>query len=334
MNLDLKMIEGALMETGRFSGLTLEPFGTTGNNRVFKLKTDYAVFLVKHYFQHPGDQRDRFAAEHAFYEFVWRSGTDQIPRPFAWLPESRIGVFEFLEGSKPVSVLAEMTRQAAHFFLHLNRLRADPASNRIPYASEACFSLRSHLGLVDARVNRLSGISVESAVDEAAAEFVLGQLETAWKLIKKRIETIAGPGSLDVVIEPKLRCLSPSDFGFHNSIVKPDGRVQFFDFEYAGWDDPAKTVCDFFCQPSIPVPEGLREEFLCLILQEDLFPRLGERVKLLLPLYQIKWCCILLNEFLPVSALRRRFSNPLENSLDRKSSQLNKAVKALSNIRL
>ena len=32
------------------------------------------------------------------------------------------------------------------------------------------------------------------------------------------------------------------------------GNVTFLDFEYAGRDDPAKLVSDFFCQPEIPVP--------------------------------------------------------------------------------
>jgi len=44
-------------------------------------------------------------------------------------------------------------------------------------------------------------------------------------------------------------CLSPSDFGFHNALVDPSGALSFLDFEYAGRDDPAKPVSDFFCQP-------------------------------------------------------------------------------------
>ena len=41
------------------------------------------------------------------------------------------------------------------------------------------------------------------------------------------------------------KCLSPSDFGFHNVIVEKDKILRFIDFEYAGWDDPAKMVSDF-----------------------------------------------------------------------------------------
>ena len=52
------------------------------------------------------------------------------------------------------------------------------------------------------------------------------------------------------------RCLSPSDFGFHNALAQGE-TVRFIDFEYAGWDDPAKTVCDFFHHPGVPVPDVL-----------------------------------------------------------------------------
>ena len=53
-------------------------------------------------------------------------------------------------------------------------------------------------------------------------------------------------------LAPQHRCLSPSDFGFHNALLRgrpgvPGARDWvFLDFEYFGWDDPAKTV-PIFC---------------------------------------------------------------------------------------
>ena len=43
-------------------------------------------------------------------------------------------------------------------------------------------------------------------------------------------------------------CISASDFGLHNAIMTERGIV-FFDFEFAGWDDPAKAIVDFLLQP-------------------------------------------------------------------------------------
>jgi hypothetical protein len=106
-------------------------------------------------------------------------------------------------------------------------------------------------------------------------------------------------------------CVSPSDFGFHNVLVGEDDRLSFLDFEYAGWDDPAKLVCDFFWQPRFPVPLALREPFVRSVLafsREIAFHR--ERVHLLDPLFGLKWCCILLNPFLPQWEVRHAFAAP------------------------
>ena len=56
--------------------------------------------------------------------------------------------------------------------------------------------------------------------------------------------------------------MSPSDFGFHNALATPGGRLVFIDFEYAGWDDPAKLANDFFCQPAVPVDARFYDDFV------------------------------------------------------------------------
>jgi hypothetical protein len=106
------------------------------------------------------------------------------------------------------------------------------------------------------------------------------------------------------------RCLSPSDFGFHNAIVEQVGgrgeRLRFIDFEYAGWDDPAKTACDFACQVQVPVALELAAVFAREIAGED--HSVTHRIDLLLPVYRIKWCCILLSRLSGVGDARRAFS--------------------------
>ncbi len=130
------------------------------------------------------------------------------------------------------------------------------------------------------------------------------------------------------------RCLSPSDFGFHNSLLQADGTLRFFDFEYAGWDDPAKMICDFFCQPDLPVPESAFESFCsCTTGNFSLPEKITRRAKNLLPFYRIKWCCILLNEFLPHNALRRRFALTSISEQERKEQQLRKVQSMLATLK-
>ena len=128
------------------------------------------------------------------------------------------------------------------------------------------------------------------------------------------------------LLERSERCLSPSDFGFHNSLRLPDGTLRFFDFEYAGWDDPAKLVCDFFCAVALPVPPELLPQVVTQVTECVGRPDEAQaRIELLLPVYRLKWVAILLNEFMPVGLNRRRFAEPGVDPEVRKVGQLGKA---------
>jgi hypothetical protein len=52
---------------------------------------------------------------------------------------------------------------------------------------------------------------------------------------------------------------------------------------------------------------------------------LEARARLLFPVFQTKWCCIILNDFIPEFARRRRFADPGVDEGERKRRQLEKA---------
>ena len=120
------------------------------------------------------------------------------------------------------------------------------------------------------------------------------------------------------------RCVSPSDFGFHNALVSDNGMVRFFDFEYGGIDDPARMICDFFSQVAFPVSASFAPEFIgriCQIVDDDVWLR--QRIRILMPIYKVKWCCIVLNAFLPAESARHRFAGvPLDGAFLRKKLEL------------
>ena len=105
------------------------------------------------------------------------------------------------------------------------------------------------------------------------------------------------------------RCLSASDFGFHNSLLQADGSVRFVDFEYAGWDDPSKLICDFCNQPDVLLDSSLSVIFRRAVIHHNPRPEaLQKRFSALEPLYQIKWSCICLNDFLKAGQARHQFT--------------------------
>src|SRR5512141_137544 len=105
------------------------------------------------------------------------------------------------------------------------------------------------------------------------------------------------------------RTLSPSDFGFHNALRQPDGSMIFLDFEYFGWDDPAKMIVDFLLHPAMALSPALKRTFATRIFRRFAdWPSLRERVESVYPLFGLKWCMIFLNEFLPEVYQRRQFA--------------------------
>ena len=165
---------------------------------------------------------------------------------------------------------------------------------------------------------------------QEAGVLVGQELVPAWERVRRHVLMA---GMSDEPISRADECLSPSDFGFHNAILAADGRLRFIDFEYAGWDDPAKMVCDFFCQPALPVPRKFAASFSEGVVKGMAHAEMHlRRIALLRPVYRIKWCCIMLNHFLPVGSRRRRFAREQQNENEWKREQLQKVRTALQNL--
>jgi len=278
------------------------------NNRVWEVKTLQGKYLLKQYFRSPEDSRDRFASEKAFYTHAQNKAPGKVPQVQAWDPEGEAGLFFWVEGRKLTQpeVTGARVQEALEFFAALNRA-PHPAPSDLPAAAEAAWTVCEHLDLVNRRIGRLQQISDGDSEAEEARHFVREEVMPAWERIFKtasRDWPEKGRGT-----HRATACVSPSDFGFHNSLLGGDDRLRFFDFEYAGWDDPAKMAADFFCQPRIPAPAS---EFPRIAARlAELFPQdaeVAERATSLWPVYRMKWICIMLNEFLPAGKTRRGFS--------------------------
>jgi hypothetical protein len=324
---------GLLERAGAGGAFRLEPIAGGGNNRVYRVASDGDPLVLKVYFRHPDDPRDRLAADYGFSRFAWDSGARALPRPIAADVPDGMAVYEFVAGRKlaPGEVTAAHVAEAAAFFRAVNEHRATPGAASLPEAAEACFSLAAHVACVDRRIDRLATIDVASPVGAEATALVSSRLRPAWECVRSGV--VAADAGVDTLLTPGERCVSPSDFGFHNAIIAADGRLRFLDFEYAGHDDPAKMVCDFFCQPAVPVPSEHLPSFTAAVA--SLWPdaaALARRVDRLVPVYKLKWCCIMLNEFLPSADSRRTFAGATAGREARRAAQLAKVAAALDRI--
>ena len=317
-----------LRKAGFGQPLSYELLSGGANNRVLRVDTESGSVVLKIYFRDEQDGWDRGAAEWSFLQFAWRNGVRAVPQPLAQDAQNGLALYEYVSGRRPerTEVDQHAVDDALAFFAALNARSEDA---QLGHAAEACFSIADHVNTIDRRIERLRNLEGN---DEArlAKEFVTVELLPVWKRVRDEIDRA---GCADA-LPPNLRCVSPSDFGFHNALRKADGTMCFLDFEYAGWDDPAKLVGDFFNQVAVPVPLEYIDAFVDAV-SKTLGDRTGSiagRATLLLPAYTIKWCCILLNEFLPAGGARRRHAG---NAFERQPlSQLAKARELLGRLPL
>lgn len=281
------------------------------NNQVYRVETEAGQPVVlKRYFTDPRDPRDRLRAEWEFMQHAWSRGIHAIPEPLASDPAAQAGLYSFIEGRKLLA--AEL--QPAHIGAAADFVLAMNGRPRAPLApgSEACFTLAEHIATVEGRVARLATLDTGAPHAEAAQSFVSKHLVPAWTTVKSKLaaDAQAAGVSMEEALDPRDRCLSPSDFGFHNALIDEAGRITFLDFEYAGSDDPAKLVSDFFCQPDVAVPLAYQASFIARIADGLGLDQKGRaRCCMLLDAYRIKWSCIILNDFLPLGATRRGFAD-------------------------
>lgn len=309
-----------------------------GNNRLLQVREGDKTAVLKAYYRSPNDPRDRFGAEKRFYAWIEHQQIRRAPKAIGWDETHHLGLLSFVEGKKLNA--GQITRgildQALDFVAELNQRPDHELARAIGPASEACFSLEEHIRCVQRRIDRLLNSPPILGIDQEAAGFVRTSLEPAWQRIRDRIASAAAAHNipLDESLPATARCLSPSDFGFHNALLPADLTLRFFDFEYAGWDDPAKLLGDFFCQQQVPVSlehwpafrAGLAER---LHLDATTVWRAG----VLLPGYGIKWCCIILNEFVAPDLARRTFArSDILPEEARKHQQLERARKFLDQL--
>jgi len=301
------------------------------NNRVFAVGlAGGAHALLKIYHRSANDPRDRLAGEWNFLSYAASRGIVSVAAPLAIDRAAGAALHTFMAGRKldASEIMAEHVAHALDFIVALNVAPRDDAG--LQPASEACFSMVEHIATIDRRMARLEILDEDAPFRMEAEALVRDRLLPLWR--EMREHALAAFPSPDRPLPAEQRIVSPSDFGFHNVLMGEDGRLSFLDFEYAGIDDPAKLAGDLFSVPEIPTPLqhfGAFAEGLAARL--DLGGGFCKRAAALLPVYNVKWICIILNDFLVQGAERRAFSMERDRA-ERCAAQLAKASAKLSAI--
>ena len=319
--------------------ISFKEIGGGGNSKVYKLTCKSSdQYAAKLYFHHNSDPRDRLGTELSSMNFLWDNGIRCIPRPITADRDRGFAVFEYICGEK---ILSEEVSDVdidniTQFLKRLKDLKTKKGSEDLPIASDACFSVQAIVNSIERRFNRLSGFSKAGEEYNDLYDFLTKDLSPAFDEIKKWSKSRLNESGISFFSEipQEERTLSPSDYGFHNALRQNDGKLMFLDFEYFGWDDPAKMTSDFLLHPAMRLPDSLKQRFVHnVITQFDDHRDLPKRFAIVYPLFGINWCLILLNEYVPQYFLRREFADRSKcNKANIQTEQLLKARQMLKKI--
>lgn len=282
-----------------------ELLGGGGRHRVVRLRESGRSAVLK--LHEAAGVRDAFARELQMHSFIARHLPADVPGVLGTDHEARAILFEWIEGGRMSSRPSRRdVVRMAEFIIRLNSPSVLAAAPDLPDASDAGFSFVGHRECARLRVEELLAVKPDAGVREQMVNFARRELAPA----------LGKFGDSDPLSSAG-RNLSPSDFGFHNVLVRPGGSFCFTDFEHAGWDDAAKLAADFLIQPEQVLAAEEAEAFLSELRVSGVFMAdFPHRVHALLPLQKVKWTTIILNVFHRPDAdeplLRRRLRKAVD----------------------
>ncbi len=277
------------------SQVKVSPLSGGANNHLFSCLSPEGELVIKRYReQNFGAEVSRRQAEVAFLRHASQTAPEFVPQLLAvhdrheMIALSRVDGVTYPAG---VSVANPDVEAAVRFYRQLNEDRERVGHYPIS-AREGYLSISEHLIHIEQRLAVLSADHVPADVRRAA--------RTAIDAVKRRFDAAKetslrsiATGEVTDQLPPENVQLSPGDFGFHNAMRRGSTPI-FIDFEYAGSDDPAKTVADFFLQPKVPVDPALFEQVASAMAISVPVGALKTRSRMLGRLLSVKWLAIIL----------------------------------------
>ncbi|ALU44784.1 aminoglycoside phosphotransferase family protein [Pseudoalteromonas rubra] len=271
---------------------TISALSGGANNRGYKIVSHDTSWFLKSFSPNHSHSTHKLANEFGFSQYLWQNAVTSVPEPIAYNPQAYVSLFSFIHGEPIAEAKPDSVKSALQF---LERINAIPQSREhLNIASESPDSLYGFYSIIEKRLARF-----QPQQDNQALNTLLQQIQTRANKLLCRLPA-------DAKNKQTRKVLSPSDFGFHNALQTNQGLV-FFDFEYAGIDTSWKLLCDFFSQPAVPVDMTSLDVFFASRLFEHV-PNQKDTFLTILELTQLKWCLIMLNEFLGDVQSRRQFS--------------------------
>jgi len=301
-----------------------------GNSRIYKLTGINGVqYALKVYPDRQLDPRERLETEFSACRYFEGSEL-HVAKAHAKDLNLNWAIYGWVSGEPINSPDKKFVDDAVNFVEVLFRKsREMKDAGGFNEASEACLSGNEIVKQIYSRFDLLMMVDSDELNHYLEMEFL-----PRFKIISKQTsEQVSSLFSEKITCDSQM--LSPSDFGAHNAIRVELNQTAFIDFEYFGWDDPVKLVSDFYWHPGMNLSTVLKEQWInCTkgIFKDDV--TFEPRLIAYLPLFALRWCLILLNEYLP-DRLEKRIHARNQDEVDIKSilsRQLEKSKTLLNQV--
>ena len=263
-----------------------------GINNTVNLEYNETGFFVRKSFDKAlPTSRNRFNAETSLLQLASVTCEDMVPQLLNIDHDNLVFDMEYIKPDNSFGgfgIIQDVTR-AMDFWGHLNQNRGEAEARVKNLAVDSSPDIRSHLENVSQRISCFTTDKVSDPHLVSSAQMILHSINEKLEIMHQDINK-SFKNQEHLYLCPREQFLiSPGDFGFHNAIKSRD-RFKFIDFEFGGWDDPAKTFCDFYLQPDILIDPK------CIVLPKIMARDSDflKRISVMADIIYLKWLVIIL----------------------------------------
>lgn len=298
------------------------------NSTIYKIiLKNKSNFVLKYYPDLIVDDRKRLITEFKAIKYLNLKKINNIPKVLKKNENLNLGYYTWLDGNTIENINYSSLRIVLNFVKKLKIISKKSKFDNKIYASEACLSIKEIIRQINKKLENLILIKYKNDnLQKIISNFLIPLNE----LITKKYDYLKNDKLFYKNINKSDMILNPSDFGFHNSLINNSNKFYFYDFEYFGWDDPVKLICDFYWHPGMNLSNKFKkywlDESLKLFKDNNNFK---ERLKLSLPLYGFRWALIILNDFTSKGKkiLKHQNTTQLSDLKKRQEKQISKSIK-------
>jgi len=254
----------------------VKPHLRGGNSTITRVEYGGSIYAVKDYSERSDGGR-RLLQEYAGLDLVCKSMPGVFPQPVGIDLEHKIGVYTWVSGVRPDANSATISEMLT-ILAGLHHLAGNMDGQIANYAVDSIFLMGDVFVQIEERINGFD--RGQLIINELVEQELIPQLGRCKEMTDE--------------IGAAIITLSPSDFGVHNLLWdKKSESMSCLDFEFFGWDDAHKLVCDTLMHPLSTWEIAGANQFIDGVM--NLYQLNEARLIQLWPLLSLKWSTIVLS---------------------------------------